>query len=438
MQGPMISTPPGRLRKFRHGGLPVILVLICILSFTTQAACETFGIKDQRGNFVPKVTITVGGKEILIKKTDPQAKFNSIALTLNSKYHKLINNVTSLNVEWVNAQNRPGKPLPFAGPLYTPATKVYQAPMTRSVGLKLLDKSRVKLFAGKSVADLLTISVDGQQLISAEAIPEQERTVHLGAGREISINVDKTSITFDENNLMKGEWLNVDNRSGSDQIIGVELPEKELVYSQIVRKPEQKPIPRADWNRFTLASDSGIGILIFPDHSPEQLAQLNGKAIVIKIFQGNRVKDTKKIPIKTSPDLQTSGKQSTGGGESIQTNETARPSQPAVAPSRSAEAVEASAPPGQGEAAPSSVPSRTNRRSGNLWLWIILIFCLVLLAGLAAYTVFFMLPKVQVLEDRLVKNEMFIHGSREAIREELEQIKTDILGQCQKKDSAQE
>jgi hypothetical protein len=54
-----------------------------------------------------------------------------------------------------------------------------------------------------------------------------------------------------------------------------------------------------------------------------------------------------------------------------------------------------------------------------------------LLIGLAGYGIFFILPKVQVLEDRLAKNEMFIHGTREAIREELDQIKEEILRQCQ-------
>jgi hypothetical protein len=45
---------------------------------------------------------------------------------------------------------------------------------------------------------------------------------------------------------------------------------------------------------------------------------------------------------------------------------------------------------------------------------------------------FFMLPKIQVLQDRLAKAEMFIHGSREAIREELEQIKGEIIQQCER------
>ncbi len=68
------------------------------------------------------------------------------------------------------------------------------------------------MFAGKSIADLFAISIGDQPLIFSEAVPEKERTVQLGTGRDISINVDKTSITFDENNLMKGEWINVDNR----------------------------------------------------------------------------------------------------------------------------------------------------------------------------------------------------------------------------------
>ena len=145
----------------------------------------------------------------------------------------------------------PGSLFPSRALCTTRGTRVFRAPMTKSLSLKLLDKTKVNLFAGKSVADLFAISVGDQPLISSEAVPEKERTVQLGTGRDVSINVDKASIIFNENNLMKGEWLNVDNRSGSDQVIGVELPEKELVYSQIVRKPEQKPIPREDWNRFT-------------------------------------------------------------------------------------------------------------------------------------------------------------------------------------------
>jgi len=66
-----------------------------------------------------------------------------------------------------------------------------------------------------------------------------------------------------------------------------------------------------------------------------------------------------------------------------------------------------------------------------MWIWIIQAVNLVFLAGLAVYGIFFILPKLQVLEDRLAKNEIFIHGSREAIREELDQIKQEILKQCQ-------
>ena len=65
-----------------------------------------------------------------------------------------------------------------------------------------------------------------------------------------------------------------------------------------------------------------------------------------------------------------------------------------------------------------------------MWIWILQISNLVIVIGVAVYAFFFMLPRIQVLEDRLAKNEMFIHGSREAIRDELEQIKKEILDQC--------
>lgn len=424
--------------QFGLGGWLLLLIFLGGVLFPSQAACETLGLKDSKGSFVPKVTVTVGNKEVVINKTDPQASFASISLTLNPKYHKLIQNVTQLEIQWVNANNEPGKPLPFAGPLYNPTTMVFRAPMTKSLSLKLLDKTRKNLFAGKSIGDLFTISIGDQQLISSEAVAEKDGTVQLGTGRDVSIKVDKMSVTFDENNLMKGEWLNVDNRSGSDQVLGVEPPDKELVYFRIVRKPEQNTIPPENWDRFTVASDEGIQILLIAYPEPRLLSQLNGKEITIKVFQGNKIKETRKIPIKISSDLRGLGKDLSERGESVKDKgETRPPAKPEIEPSRAAEPVEASAPPARRETASTGETSQANRRLGGLWLWIIEIFNLVLLAGLAVYAIFFMLPKIQVLEDRLAKNEMFIHGSREAIREELDQIKAEILRQCQK-DPSQE
>ena len=353
MQG---SATQIQLKGPQRFGLGVWLALLIALGsvlFPSQAACETLGLKDPNGNFVPKVTVTVGHKEVVIKKTDPQASFTSISLTLNPKYHKLIQNVTQLEIQWVNANNEPGKPLPFAGSLYNSTTMVFRAPMTKSLSLKLLDKTKKNLFAGKSVSDLFTISIGDQQLISSEAVAEKERTVQLGTGRDVSINVDKTVIAFNENNFKKGEILNVDNRSGSDQVIGVELPEKGLLYDQVIRKPEQTKIPRENWDKFTLASDSGIFIVLIPEDDPAQLSQLDGKEIVIKVFQGNKIKETRKIPIKTSADLRGAGKSSGVPGEPVQPEEPSQQSKLEAESSRAAEPVEASAPPARRETASS-------------------------------------------------------------------------------------
>jgi hypothetical protein len=68
--------------------------------------------------------------------------------------------------------------------------------------------------------------------------------------------------------------------------------------------------------------------------------------------------------------------------------------------------------------------------SVSLWLWIIPVLSIGLLVVVGGYAIFFILPRIQVLEDRLSKSEMFIHGSREAIREELDEIRKEILQQC--------
>jgi hypothetical protein len=434
MQGSTNQFTPKRILSLRLCGRLILLVFLAAVLFPAKAASETLGVKDSKGNFVPKVTVTVGNKEVEIKKIDPQAKFASISIALNSKYHKLLQNVTHIEIQWVNANNQPGKPLLLAGPLYNSTTKVYQAPMTKSLSVKLLDKTKLNLFAGKTVSDLFTMSIGDQQLISEESMPEKERTVQLGTGRDISINVDKTSITFNEDNFKKGEMLNVDNRSGNDQVIGVELPEKGFLYDQIIRKPDQTKIPRENWDRFTLAADSGIFIVLIPEPDPAQLAQLDGKDIIIKVYQANKIKETRKIPIKTSSDLRGSVPGSTLGPTTPrQAEEPRQPSKPEVGSSRLKETGEPSTPAKQSPAE----TSQTNRPGGGLWLWVVQILNLVLLVGLAVYAIFFMLPKIQVLEDRLAKNEMFIHSSREAIREELDRIKAEILRQCQK-DPAEE
>jgi hypothetical protein len=392
------------------------LVLAGLIALPAAGLCETYGIKDSEGNFVPKVNVTITGREVIIKKTDPQDKFRSFQIILNRKNNKLVQNVGLISLEWIDANNKPTNPVLFAGTLYDAKTRVFKDSLIKMAGIKLTDKSKHALFAGKSLSDLFTIEIDDQVLLSSETVMEKDRTVQLGSGRDVSLNVDKTSIVFNESNFKKGEILNVDNRSGLDQVLGVELPEKGLLYFQIIRKPEQTKINRENWDRFTLAADSGIFIVLIPEADPAQLAQLNGKNIVLKVFQGTGVRETRKIPIKISSELLAGG--------NISSEPTPDQSKPTIKP----ETKPAPKP------EPVATPTATRRdiRNGGTWLWVLQVFNLVMLAGLGAYAVFFMLPKIQVLEDRLAKNEMFVHGSREALREELDQLKEEIHQQSEK------
>jgi len=406
------------------------IILLAIFFLPLSAVCETFGIKNPQGNFIPKVTITLENKEVLIKKTDPNSKFRSISLSLNKKNRRLVQNVDLLNVQWMNRQNRLGKPLPFAGPRYNPKTRVFEDSMTKSIALKIIDKSTRDLFSGKEFSDLFTLRIDDKLSVSSESFYEKDRTVKMGAGRDLSIDVDKSSVVFDESNFKKGEIINVDNRSGYNQSLGVELPEKGLLYFQIIRKPEQTKVPRDNWDRFTVEADSGIFIVLIPEPDPVQLAELDGREIIIKVWDGNRIRETRRIPIRSAAELRTGaelrgGPDTTAAQAQDQTPATSEPSSKGT--SREGEA--ASLPVEKADLGQKD-RSRSTSSYGGLWLWATQVFNLLLLAAVGIYAIFFMLPKIQVLEDRLAKNEMFIHGSREAIRDELEEIKEDILRQC--------
>ena len=424
LRGAMTGLKHNIEQRRGKSGLILLLVAWGLLAVPGFAECETLGFKDAQGRFVPKVNVSVANKQIVIKKINPQDKFRPISLILNTKNPRLIHNVGLLDIQWLDAADRGGKPMKLAGPKYTPATHTFSDSMDKSVTLKIMDKTTKNLFAGKQLADLLTITIDGKPLVSAETAEERDSTVQLGTGRDVSINLDRTSIVFNENNLKTGEFLNVDNRSGLDQVVGVELPEKGLYYGAILKRTEQAKIPREDWRSFTVPADSGISIVLIPEPQPAQLEQLDGKDIIIKVYQGNRVRETRKVPIRISPELRLAGGEPTevpadrppiGARPTVKPGDPEDTTEPVVRPATS---------PAQ--------PARTAKKEtgSNLWLWVVLIGNMTVLAAVVVYGISFVLPKIQVLEDRLAKNEMFIHGSREAIREELEQVKDEILKQC--------
>ncbi|MCA1960854.1 MAG: hypothetical protein LDL33_08655 [Desulfomonile sp.] len=400
----------------RSVALALVAAVCAVLSTPSLSLCETYGFKDERGSFAPKVVVTVGNREVLIKKTNPADKF-TISLTMNKKNRALVNNVTSLKLQWINLQNQPGRPLPFSDKQhYDYRTLTYKEAMTRSAAVKIIDESTRDLFTGKEFSDLFSLKIDDRELISSDAFEEKDRTVQLGAGRDFSIDVDKDSIEFTEENFKRGQTIDVVNRSEHSQAMGVELRENGWFLPKIIHKREQTTIPQKSWDRFTVDAGSGFSIILVPtQHDLKQLAALDGTEVVIKVWDGNAVRDTRRIPIRVSGDLIAAAKESSGTAPP--SNRTSRREPQPSPQTRPA------------ETAPRE-PPREAGFPGGTWLWMVQIFNLIILVALGAYSIFFMLPRVQVLEDRLAKNEMFIHGSREAIREELEEVKHDILRQC--------
>ncbi len=405
------------------------------------AWAQTYGIVDETGEFVPKVTVSVENKEILIKKVEPREKFRSISIKINKNNPKLIHNVGLLNIQWISYQNRAGRPLPFAGPKYNPQTRVFKDSMTKSRALRIIDKSAADLFAGKEFSDLFSLSIEGKPAISSDSYFERKKKVTFDEGRDLSVDIDKQKIAFTKENLKTGEMINVENRTQFDQVLGVKLPESGLLYYQIIRKPEPKKIPAEEWNRFTVKPDSGFFIVLIPDPDPLELARLDDKSITIDVWEGGKVRESKTIPIRVSSELSAAAAQETTAPP-LGPEETTDEPADAFGPLRNEPLVEtpvtptedtAPAPEKKPEPAPEAKPAPAQEGgSSNIPYWILQIATLIAVLLLGVYTVVFLLPRIQVLEDRLAKNEMFIHGSREAIREELEEIKEDILSQCQR------
>jgi hypothetical protein len=403
----------------------LILLCLCLLAYPATGWSETYGIKDASGKFVPKVTVTVEDKEVVIKKVNPDDKFKTIEVRLNAKNQTLIRNVPLLHVQWIQPGDKPNKAMPLSGGKYDATEKVFKDSMGKSIALKILDQTTRNLFKGKDPADLFTISVDNKPLVSSEDFQEKERTVQLGAGRDVSIKVDKTSLLFTEENYKKGEMINVDNRTGRDQTVGITVPKVGLSYSGVVRKPDQKRLPSEEWGRIIVAADAGIFIVLIPDD--KNPASVDGKEISIRIYDRDKVQDIK-IPVKVSPELRRMAEAGLTVGEAGDDKEAAATTGTDAA-TVGGEGIQVST-----KDQTPKTDTRTRAKpeviSVSLWLWIIPVLSIGLLVVVGGYAIFFILPRIQVLEDRLSKSEMFIHGSREAIREELDEIRKEILQQC--------
>lgn len=118
-----------------------------------------------------------------------------------------------------------------------------------------------------------------------------------------SICIEKTLISFDETNFRHGELLNIDNRSGVDQTVGVKLPKEGFLYHSIIRKPQQKKVPRDSWERFTLSPGNGVFVIMIPETDPRRLASLDGKEVVISVYGEKEPEEAFRVPIKVSADL---------------------------------------------------------------------------------------------------------------------------------------
>ncbi len=414
--------------------VPVILCSVLILLLTassTPAEPVTYGVRDDQGNLVPKVNVEIKGKEILISKVSPDEEFRSISFAVNQSNLALKRNIGLLKIQWISTAGVPGREWIFTGSKYNQVRKVFRDSMTKSRAAKIIDKTNKDLFAGKHMDDLFSIRIEGRPTFvmgTGEGAPEDSAEAPLG---ENALKIDKTSIEFTPANQKTGETIDVRNISGRPIEVGIDFPQTGLYTKYVRRKPDQAKVEPQNFGRFPLEPGQGFFVVLIPERDPSQVAGLNNEAILITIWDGPHVAAQIPIQLEVSPELMSSAAAPSPDNNDalIDRPEVEIPPVtpgPTVRETTTENSVEP-APPRPETPEQSAVPEA---RSSELILWAAVAVCLVIALALGGVILFLLIPRLQVLEDRLEKSEMFLHGTREAIREELEDVKEDIIRQC--------
>jgi hypothetical protein len=439
-------------KKSAIPGILVSGILVVLAQLQISWAQTNYGYEGSSGDFIPKVTVEMDREVIKIEKLRPREDFSSIEIRINPANTTLDKNKSLLQIVWVSEAGRQGRPLPFTGPRYDPRNKAFRDSMTKSRAIKIIDESDKNLFRNKEFSELFMLSVEGKRCRPGKESPGDATLPAPPETAEAKLRIDKESVDFTSSNLRKGVTLNIDNPTGFNQVIGLEFPEDTLFYMiSVGRKLEQRRIPEQDWNRITIPPDSGIFVILIPEAESLELARLNGKEIRVNLYENMDISKVIRIPISTSRELRLSGSTDetepdngdTGGGLTFippnqdttamedQTTPPQYQNDPSPDPAPESDTETDPEPPAPESGPQPEAEPRAQARTGlGLIPWIVIIASIAIAAGVGGYVVFILIPKIQALEDRLAKNEMFLHGSREAIREELELTKEEILKQC--------
>ncbi|MFH0821830.1 MAG: hypothetical protein V2B18_03705 [Pseudomonadota bacterium] len=412
-------------------GLLALVACLYVVLLPYGVGAETLGVKESDGSFVPKLDVTVGDKEIVIRKIKPEDKIQSLSITLNKKNRALVQNAALLNVLWLDQNSKPGRAVIFAGPRYDPKTLTFEDSLLKSMGLKIIDKTTRNLFSGKDdISELVSIRVNDRPCVAGEATDEREAGTKPRTVSESAVKVDKASVNFNRDNLKKGETIEVDNRSGKDLVVGIKFPEKGLTFVQVVRRPEQTKIPRENWERFVVAPDSGVFLVLIPQREPALLAELEGTRVEIRVWNGASIGETIALPIVLASDVVGSRPARRIDSDTPVVEPTPKDTGYARQSSRDGDDPPVEQRPRKAAAAEAS--PREPAGSSTIWLWVIQIGTSVIVVAFIGYWVFFALPRIQVMESRLAKSEMAAHGTLESIRDEQERFREEILRQCSK------
>jgi len=161
----MSKRPP-----FRIGlALPVGFFLTILLAAAVNAwgsEGDLMGILDEKGNFVPKASITASSSTVTVTKIKPEEQFDFVAIKFLFPDRDMPGAMKDFFIQWEKAPGKWGKLWKLDGHSgFNNTERLFNGSWKISRSFMILDRSQGSVFRDRPWDQLLEIAIDGKTLI---------------------------------------------------------------------------------------------------------------------------------------------------------------------------------------------------------------------------------------------------------------------------------
>jgi hypothetical protein len=147
----------------------VFVVVPGLALSSTASPGEPIGTVDDNGNFLPKVTVMRLGADILVKKLDPDERFDSLRIRFLSPNAEHPEAFERVYIRWEKGPEKWGKDWVLRGHRgFNEGEAVFTAAWGESLAFRLTDRSETQFFANRPWDKVISIWLDGDPVGAAK------------------------------------------------------------------------------------------------------------------------------------------------------------------------------------------------------------------------------------------------------------------------------